>query len=486
QDAGNDASIGSAFQLNQAVMVDVDPEGTLGTQIFANEISLSKGGQRLITGRPTRFYSRWVLRRNLGTSGFTAFAATWHAVVMPDVLTIGDFDSPVMQAFRDAKINGLGLFVRFCTYVLAPRISQSQLASDFAQGRTTSNPAYGQSLGTVGTWQPGTMQSLPQARRLGSAAQIMHDHTSFQLNPAPFTVDTTKRVVSVDMINAVPEMNESLEKVNVGPLALFVRSPGDSGEVRRIGPIKYDRIAYESQGGMVDIPFTPDLDNVVAGGDFEIRQDETGAALLTEVDTTIETDDRGIYIDAPENQQVRVRVLHRGKPTAAGTKIELRQFVTTNRTFVEANDDNAVLEIPSVVDVGSGGDALFTAAALRPGTCLISFSPYGETTPVTEFFTNVRVLPEDNYDHVSESDLTYQLIYDEVLRYYHLLYPAMSNPEVFELNVEFQVIIRAQPIRERIVKELWDRWEYMPRTRELSAGKRKLLTRWSKKISPPS
>jgi hypothetical protein len=41
----------------------------------------------------------------------------------------------------------------------------------------------------------------------------------------------------------------------------------------------------------------------------------------------------------------------------------------------------------------------------------------------------------------------------------------------------------AQSLRDRIDPAGWDRFSYMPRTRELSAGKRALLQRWCDKVT---
>jgi hypothetical protein len=63
-----------------------------------------------------------------------------------------------------------------------------------------------------------------------------------------------------------------------------------------------------------------------------------------------------------------------------------------------------------------------------------------------------------------------------VLRYFHLLYPAMSR--IVNWADEDAVRLRASGILARTAGELWDHFGYMPRTRELSDGKRKLLARW--------
>jgi hypothetical protein len=56
---------------------------------------------------------------------------------------------------------------------------------------------------------------------------------------------------------------------------------------------------------------------------------------------------------------------------------------------------------------------------------------------------------------------------------------------VFDLSDQDRVEERADRIRTRIKATAWDDPQYMPRTRELSAGKAALLLRWCDLVSPP-
>ncbi len=103
-----------------------------------------------------------------------------------------------------------------------------------------------------------------------------------------------------------------------------------------------------------------------------------------------------------------------------------------------------------------------------------------------DFFACVRVLPADDFSAVPDNQLTFAFIYENVLKYYHLLHPAMDVAVPgFDLSVQAQVELRADRIRTRIRDTPWDDPQYMPRTRELSAGKAALLVRWCNLIAPP-
>jgi hypothetical protein len=93
------------------------------------------------------------------------------------------------------------------------------------------------------------------------------------------------------------------------------------------------------------------------------------------------------------------------------------------------------------------------------------------------FYINVRVLPADaQFDSVPDSQLTYQYIYENVLQYYYRLYPIMDRHML--LNNQ-QAVVNAAPILRQLVDQSnWNSTLYMPITRELSDGKRRLLQRW--------
>jgi hypothetical protein len=466
--------------LGSPVMVDLDPEGTLGTQIFCDQFSLVRNDLSII-GQPVRFCSRFLVERNLGAGGFTAYSATWYAAIPPGQMTISPGASPTLDSFRQAVANGAGLFVAFCTYLLDYRISDEQLAQDFALNRPTTNPAVGKLIGTLGTWDPREMATIPIGRRLNTAGTLMQDHAEYHFKPAIASVDHARKIVSLDMMHAVPELDNTLTKVNVGKLKLTLTTTTPAGtQTSDVGEVAYDRAAYELQSGVVDVPYPANLDASIDGGRLSLVQSDTGLALLDELGPTVETDDRCTYLQVNESATLGLRHLVKGQaPTAAAT-IRITQYVTSNRAFTPATPATAVLAVPDHVDLAADGTGEVPIKAVQPGTCVLAFLPPGEPADSRQFFCNVRVLPLDNYDAVPDSQLTFALIYKEVLRYYYLLYPAMNAR--INLGNEASVRIKAQFILDRTDKSTWDGSSYMPVTRDLSDGKRKLLTRWCQKV----
>ena len=104
---------------------------------------------------------------------------------------------------------------------------------------------------------------------------------------------------------------------------------------------------------------------------------------------------------------------------------------------------------------------------------------------------SLRVLPNDEdfskyYDDpnapqpVGNALLTFDVVYQKVLRTYYLLYPIMNL--VFPLNSESVVAGRAKAILRLTDPTQWMSSGYMPRTRDMSASRRTLLQAWCRKV----
>ena len=476
--ASVDPFVGATVGFPQgAVMVDLDPEGTLGTQIFCSEFRLSLGPSMRILAGPVRFCSRDIGRRNLHVAGFAGFAASWFATVPPDQFSIVAGSSPVLATAREAQDLGKGLFFAFCTYYLSPRISQSQLAIDFANGVSTRNPAIGRWIGTVGVWDPAEMRTVATARRLLPSAVLQHDHQPFQLNPALATVHRDRTEITVDLLSTFPEADETLQKVQVGTIRLgVVTNPGGTEQLVDLGEIAYDRGAYERQSGLIDVSYSPDQQVAIDDGVLVLYQQDTGARMLTETRWTAFSDDRCVYLQEGEIRDFTLRLFDKGDAATTAADVRVAQYDTTNRIITPVSPTSGIVSHDDELHLPAGGTATFAVTAQRPGVCVLALLPPDEDDQSLDYFVNIRVLPRDDYDAIPDSALTFAFLYDEVLRYYHLLCPAMS--EQFPLNNAFRVKLKAAEIKRRISTSLWDTVAYMPITRDLSDGKRKLLDRW--------
>ena len=90
----------------------------------------------------------------------------------------------------------------------------------------------------------------------------------------------------------------------------------------------------------------------------------------------------------------------------------------------------------------------------------------------------MRVLPFDDEleSKTPDSALTWPFIYANVLRTFDLIYPAMSQVR----NLDSLPVVEgmAVQIKAAVALSTFESTLYMPITRDLSAGKRKLLQRF--------
>jgi hypothetical protein len=478
---GASVFLGLPEQRNTGLMVDLDPEGIIATQIFADAVRITGPAGQLLRGTPTVAHSRWLsFERNLGLPGFGGASAVWQMALPADSLQFAQNVSPTLDALRELAQQRRGLVMRFCTYALSPRISQSELAERFRNGQKDQNPAIGRVVGTIGVWDGEELASASAGRRLYPAGSVSFDHLPVRLGPGAAHVDMERNVVTLDLVTAFPELDGTLEKVDFGPVTLAAVAA--DGAVTPLGQVAYDRSTYEEGAGVVEIPIPDSAGAAVAASALQLIHDASGMPLMEEPPLTIETDDRNLYLQLGETRQATLRFSRRGAAPGERLVAVTLQYVTSNKAqpAQPSPPERHLVAMPERVECDESGRAGIELRAIAPGTCAIAFQREGEPAGALDAtlgaFLNVRVFPADDYSTIPDSELTFDLIYREVLRYYHLIYPAMSR--IFPLNGEEAVRENAEAILERIDPAVWGKWEYMPRTRELSEGKRQLLERW--------
>ncbi|MCU1230168.1 MAG: hypothetical protein JWO97_3052, partial [Acidobacteria bacterium] len=144
------------------------------------------------------------------------------------------------------------------------------------------------------------------------------------------------------------------------------------------------------------------------------------------------------------------------------------------------------------------GNYLFTFTAQAPGSVPpagyppLSYSTFMNPPWVTNApAISLRILPNDEDfsryyvepagpEPVGNKQLTFEVLYAKVLRTYYLLYPVMNK--FIDLSSEKAVKDNAQAILDATEKSLWMTTHYMPRTRDMSESRRKLLRAWCLKV----
>lgn len=493
------------------------------------------------------------------------------------------------------------LYYQNGTYNNNPVVTDCDSLTKMLQGgQVFLNPAYSRVVGAVGVWNQGELATAPGGHMLipnakltpsatggGAAAarvevssasasrpkvvgyNVHLEETAPSASPAALTAEAapavsasdlqppvplalgvayaevTEGCVSLDLMNAVAEWKSSGVKFNYGPMDVGVQLPG-GGAFEVIGtlqPGQYDQAAYEAGGGIADVGFNPGVTSdqiygwLAAGGQMALRAGTTVAAL--EASLTVQSDDRGVYVDQCRVQTIEIQVLNQGVPAPAGTQVALAEYypwplvlgtglmVLTGTMppsggtgqFCNLQPQGPFLDFldGTTVTVGANGMASFRIASRAAGFPIIVYYPYlaGSTAPPfqaqisfgftsydslsigTAYYSTVRALPFDNglpqqfvdcwngegvyagQPKYSDTQV-WNFVYYEVLSLYDMIYPAMSQYIDFSSQSAVQAAIGR--ILGRTAEPLEPDYPYMPVTRELSAGKRLVLETWGRLV----
>jgi len=228
-----------------------------------------------------------------------------------------------------------------------------------------------------------------------------------------------------------------------------------------------------------------------------------GVVLLEETPIRVVTDDRAAYWLPNTTNTIGLKVYERGGPTSADTTIYLHEYfnviqqltsvpdtVRPNQTVQQ--DTRGLLQVPAQITIpaGQGFTDWFPVQvqAVGSGATLLAFQTYptpfgqGNQNNITGVpcwsyatYSSVRVYTKDDFSHLPQP-LQWQDVYNNVLRFYYLIYPAMSL--FIPLNLQSSITQKAQLIAARLNTPadagFWTTYN-MPVTRTMSPAKVQLL-----------
>src|SRR5215472_3439774 len=504
------------------VMTDPLSYGENTSQIFYR--SLVVGNPTLGGGDPPvgfsaqgvgPMFSKWGYpNRNLGIGSNLVFeggrsCCWWAGLPNANIQWFGLDQSPALAALKSAaEANGnQGLLIRFASYFTQyyvaaswngnPIRSGSDLVKAHKEGFTGDNPSRSMMLGSIGIWEPGELSSAPTDLPLTPGANALLQRgvdppyvgpiQPFALGPAMAKVDATRNVVVLDLINAIPEADNRKEKADLGTLELYM----GSSKIADLPFARYNQAAYLAAGGIVEFPIPG---GVAPEGPITLVQPQPSGqqAVLAQSEFLAETDQWGVYLDQRQTSQVTLTVMQNGEPAPAGVSLYLAQYDSRTNTpiaspVVSYLDPNGQPLAHPIAPV-SNGKAIIRLQPIQSGSCLLGVFAFAGTPPTNlpqanfpfpnYFYFCVRVLPFDDEleRNTPDSRLTWSFIYSNVLRTFDLIYPAMSQVR----NLDSLPVVEgmAVQIKAAVALSTFESTLYMPITRDLSAGKRKLLQRF--------
>lgn len=334
-----------------------------------------------------------------------------------------------------------------------------------------------------------------------------------QLPPAFVSVNTAKKVISLDVINTICEYGTGLgprsdyggitsvppftgfENFDFGTLSLiFV--PDSGFPAIPIGSIDhtndYNMSSFLARGGVMDFPIPAGIPDF-STGKFQILRD--GQVLLTEDNYLILSDQQGSY--AEQNQDpsygyksdgdnrgpVILRAFYRGEPIPSSKPVSgVYQYPgsTGLETIPFSYYDGAKFEYPTTSQPGCVQYILAITENQKAPTS----SAAGLYFAANGYTLTTRVLADAPQLEVylnGTEPLTFKVLYDNILSNYNKVLPIMNTILPFtESNWSEPYTMRR--LAQFTDPKNWGHYMYMPVTRELSKTQQALLQKWANDI----
>jgi hypothetical protein len=511
--------LGAALTFSGHI-ADVNSEGSPpATQFFINGLKVANGDQTFLKGTPSKGACQWLnFYRNVNLTADGGAGGYVYHVIRKQPGTKID-----LPGFDDPQIAGV-IFRYYLYRVLIGTKDNTKIEELYAQQKT--NTATLEIVGTFAPLMAGEMiLTTPTGRLLVSnTAQIptpqgTRNNGNGLIALGPAVLATNGTIVSADFSGTFPDYYQAGQspenpKFDFGPVVLVVSGGGSTAT---IGPVEYANTDAGDQKGWVfdfDISSNPAAQQILSGGDAVFQLVHSGLGeVLAETDYYVVSNQQGIYgeqlgsstqfVNQGTREPATVSVYRRGQELPAGscppiTCWQYRSVPLQSPGDAEAIHTDLAPGQPIVVDTRQPGDFLFTftindaQSAPPAGYPPKSYSAFMNPPFITNAPSiSLRILPnEEDFrmyyvnahatEPVGNDLLTFDVVYQKVLRTYYLLYPAMNL--IFPLNDEQQVSQNAQAILAATDPKIWMSIHYMPRTRDMSATRRDLLRAWCRKV----
>ncbi|HWM93397.1 MAG TPA: hypothetical protein VN493_21730 [Thermoanaerobaculia bacterium] len=506
-------------------ITDVNSEGDPpATQFFIDSLTLTQGSQTWLSGSTSKGSSQWLnfyrnvnLTQDAGSGGYL-----YHVMLKSSGATIS------IPGFDDPSI--VGVIFRYYLYEPTQTIV-GNAALEALYEQEGANSSVLQLVATIAPlYEDETIFTAPIGRLMVADTPAIptpqgttNNGVPNPLNPltnlialAPAVLSVDGNIISAEFSGTFPDYFQSGNnpKYDFGAVSLVVTNGTASATV---AAVNYSDTNAGNQSGWLfdfDISSNPQAQQILAGGNamFQLVHATLGV-VLSETDYYFVTNQQAVYgeqfgsgtelVNQGRQEAVTVSVFQYGQELAAGScpPITIWQYASVP---LQAPGDAQPINTnyqpgqPISVDMSQPGDFLFTFTAEGqppPPPSYAVFANPPATSANPPFITNwpqisLRILPnaEDGFSQyfvdataakpVGNDQLTFDVVYQNVLRTYYLLYPVMKKFVV--LNDESSVSKNASSILQAIdpAPANWMSSNYMPRTRDMSSTRRLLLSAW--------
>jgi hypothetical protein len=510
------AVIGATLSYSGTI-TDVNSEGSPpATQFFIDTLTLQNATTTLLSGTPSKGACQWLnfyrninLQADGGAGGYV-----YHVMRKSDANTTIN-----LPGFNDPNIIGV-----ICRYYLY-RFSTGNADIETLYKRKQKNPA---TLEIVGTFAPlfanEKIITGPVGRLLVANDTIIPTPKGTQNNGAPSglialgpaVLRSNGNAISVDFSGTFPDYfhtdTGANPKFDFDKVTLVVSNASGSAD---IGQVNYADTDSGDRRGWIfdfDISSKPDAQKILQDPEAKFSLKHALGTVLDETDYYFVSNQQGIYaeqngpgdsfLNQGTTEPATIAVYHRGLELSPAqcppiTVWQYRSVPIQSPGDVESIATNFKPGQPLQVDTSQPGNFLFTfsigtAAGFPPKNYNTFMGPPTITNAPS---ISLRILPNDEdfskyyadpnaAKPVGNDLLTFDVVYQKVLRTYYLLYPVMNS--YIPLNSETSVAGSAGYIVQLTdpTQTSWMSSDFMPRTRDMSASRRTLLHAWCRKVSP--
>jgi hypothetical protein len=513
---GSQELVGASLMFNGG-LCDINTQGSPpSTQFFIDRLTLTTSdGKVVIQGRPSKGASQWLhFYRNVNAVQDQGAGAYVYHVLRKStpgaIIDLPEFQAP----------NIAGVIFRY--YLFNPADANGAVPPGCPQPNPNSTPKLVQFVATIAPlYESEEIVTGPVGRLMISNSTPICTPPAYQNNSvngqialAPAVLQQNGNVLSADFSGTFPDnlSGSSNPKFDFGPVSLVAVSMNGSEPTKTIGSIDYaDLDAGNARGWVWDFEL----------GDIDLSRfylqivSPTYGVVLEEVLYAFFSNQQAVYAEqngsgelflnqgTVEPATLSVYFLGRKLDPARCPPINVWQYAAVP---LQAPGNAQLLATiapgePIVIDTSQPNNYFLTftvndknypAPAGYPPTNYMAF----ENPPTFLSLTNIpsmsiRVLPNNedfsryyvdpsSPEPVGNALLTFDVVYNKVLRTYYLLYPAMSQR--FKLNSQREVDAHAQAILDRTHMSVWMTTSYMPRTRDLSNSRKILLQAYCRKV----
>ncbi|HKO55656.1 MAG TPA: hypothetical protein VJ276_07225 [Thermoanaerobaculia bacterium] len=453
-----------------AVLVDLDTEQQLVSQIFGLQVTvaLPKGGAITGTMETVNFFDITFARVHDGPGDDSGASAVYQSVLR-NVQWTGTKGSPFAQALQQASPNTLS--IRFVVDLFSPSTKI---------GRVT---------GTIGPYYEGEPTSFTNARFLRPTAVTQWGNLNF----APAKSDPRRGVITFDFGNAFPVDSNGSVTGFPAPLQAVVQPA--SGPPVVLGTIDTSDAAYRNTAFVQEFQADP---KVLQSAPTAVAVQSLPAhGVPARLVNVLAENPTGAYVNvapyvlrlSPGDVAVATLWANVFEQPAAHVIVNLAAYdnvLQGTQTLPVATPPDAIV-FPGSVTTDMNGRAQFAISAKDPGTprqfaggAFIDGQVYGigfqwseDTTPDPFAFFSVKIFS----GYQAPAAPTWVNDVRPVLAQYAHLYPAMQA--IIKLDDFSAVVKNIIPIIARLSLP-FDDPRLMPVTRELSPAKRNMILDWAR------